>query len=224
MADADGVMVNIYHASKASITMPGNKSRVTIEQETDFPKGNYVTLRVDPEKESAFALRLRIPAWSARTMVTVNGMEMSGLTAGSYLAIRRTWKSGDVVELTFDFTGRVETKNEHFALFRGPIVLSRDTRFNDGSVDQPAERPPLGKPVEIIPVTCDNKDIWLAFTVKLKTGTDPEAEEMKPHPVHFCDYGSAGNTWKSDSLYRTWFRNPMNVMTRPYVSYDVSVK
>ncbi len=66
-----------------------------------------------------------------------------------------------------------------------------------------------------------NKDIWQAFTVMLQTGTDPESAEMKPHPVHFCDYASAGNTWQADSLYRTWFRDPMNMMARPYVSYDV---
>lgn len=221
MADAEGVMVNLYHASKASVALPAAQTSVTVEQETDYPKGNHVTLHVSPDKEAAFALRLRIPAWSAKTSVAVNGLEMSGLTPGAYLALRRSWKPGDTVDVTFDFAGRVEGKNEHFALFRGPLVLSRDTRFKDGAVDQPAQMPDLGKPVEITPVACDNKDIWQAFTVLLQTGTDPESAEMKPHPVHFCDYGSAGNTWQADSLYRTWLRNPMNLMARPYVSYDV---
>lgn len=221
MADAEGVMVNLYGASTATIALPSAQARVTVVQETDFPKGNRVTLRVSPDKEAAFALRLRIPAWSARTTVRVNGMDVSGMAPGAYLSVRRTWKAGDTVEMDFDFTGRVEGKNEHFALFRGPLVLSRDARFNDGAVDQPAKMPDAGKPVAITPVESENKDIWQAFTVMLQTGTDPESAEMKPHPVHFCDYASAGNTWQSDSLYRTWFRNPMNVMARPYVSYDV---
>ncbi len=221
MADAEGVMVNLYHASKASIVLPASQTRVTVEQETDYPKGNKVMLRVSPDKEQPFALRLRIPAWSAKTSVTVNGLEVSGMSPGTYLSLNRTWKPGDTVGVTFDFTGRVEGKSEHFALFRGPLVLSHDARFNDGAVDQPAKMPELGKPVEITPVACENKDIWQAFTVLLQTGTDPESSEMKPHPVHFCDYGSAGNTWQADSLYRTWLRNPMNLMARPYVSYDV---
>ncbi len=224
MADAEGVMVNLYHASKASIAIPAAQTRVTVEQETDYPKGNKVTLRVSPDKEVAFALKVRIPAWSAKTSVTVNGLEMTGMTPGAYLELRRTWKPGDTVQLVFDFSGRVEGKSEHFALFRGPLVLARDARFNDGAVDQPAKMPDLGKPVEITPVESGNKDIWQAFTVMLQTGTDPESAEMKPHPVHFCDYGSAGNTWQADSLYRTWLRNPMNMMQRPYVSYDVPVK
>ncbi|OGV70890.1 MAG: hypothetical protein A2283_03575 [Lentisphaerae bacterium RIFOXYA12_FULL_48_11] len=224
MAEKNAVMVNIYHASKASVMMPGGQSRVSIEQSGDFPKGNKIKLTVLPEKESEFVLKLRIPAWSLKTIVAVNGQEVSGAAAGSYLDVKRTWKSGDVVDIIFDFTGRVESKNEHFAFLRGPLVLSRDVRFADGYVDQPAEMPAPGKPVEITPVESDNKDIWLAFTVKMKTGTDPESEEMKPHPVHFCDYGSAGNTWKSDSYYRTWMRNPMNMMKRPYVSYDVPEK
>lgn len=221
MADPDGVMVNVYHASKASIAVPGSQTRVTVEQETDYPKGSRVTLRVSPDREAAFALKVRIPAWSAKTAVTVNGTEVSGLVPGSFLALRRTWKAGDAVELAFDFTGRVEGKSEHFALFRGPLVLSRDARFNDGAVDQPAKMPELGKPVAITPAEGGSKDMWQTFTVMLQTGTDPESAEMKPHPVRFCDYASAGNTWQADSLYRTWFRNPMNMMARPYVSYDV---
>jgi len=221
MADAEGVMVNLYHASKSSIALPASQTRVTVEQVTDYPKGNAVTLRVTPDKEAAFALKVRIPAWSAKTVVTVNGLEVAGMTPGAYLALRRTWKPGDTVGLTFDLSGRVEGKNEHFALFRGPLVLARDARFSDGAVDQPAKMPELGKPVALTPVESGNKDIWLAFTVMLQTGTDPESAEMKPHPVRVCDYASAGNTWQADSLYRTWFRNPMNLMQRPYVSYDV---
>jgi len=221
MADAEGVMVNLYNASRAAVTIPGSQTRVTVEQETDYPKGNKVVLHVTPDKEAAFALRLRIPEWSVKTSVAVNGTEVSGLMPGAYLALRRTWKAGDSVEVAFDFTGRVACKNEHFALFRGPLVLSRDTRFKDGAVDQPAKMPELGKPVTIKPVECADKDVWLAFEVMLQTGTDPESDEMKPHPVTFCDYASAGNTWKADSLYRTWLRNPMNMMARPYVSYDV---
>jgi len=48
-----------------------------------------------------------------------------------------------------------------------------------------------------------------------------ETEEgQKPHPVHFCDFASAGNTWKTESLYRVWQRIPLNVMNAPYVPYN----
>lgn len=191
MADAEGVMVNLYNASKATVTLPGAQTRVTVEQETDYPKGNKVVLLVTPEKETDFALRLRIPEWSAQTAVTVNGTKMSGMIPGAYLALQRTWKPGDTVEMVFDFTGRFISKNEHFALLRGPLVLSRDARFKDGAVDQPAKMPEQDKPVAIKLVESIDKDIWLCFEVMLQTGTDPEADEMKPHPVTFCDYSSA---------------------------------
>lgn len=221
MADTDEVMVNLYHASKASITIPGSQVNVTVEQETNYPRDNTILLRLHPDREASFALKLRIPSWSAKTSLVVNGLEVSGVTPGAYLVLRRAWKPGDTIRMELDFTGRIEAKNEHFAIVRGPLVLSRDARFQDGAVDQPAKMPDPGQPVVITPVETGNQDIWLAFTVMLQTGTDPESEEMKPHPVHFCDYGSAGNTWKADSLYRTWLRNPMNLMARPYVSYDV---
>jgi len=56
-----------------------------------------------------------------------------------------------VVELVFDFSGRIESKDEHFALFRGPLLLTRDIRFGDGVVDQPVKMPPLDKPVVVTP-------------------------------------------------------------------------
>lgn len=221
MADSEGIMVNLYNASTACITLPTSKLKVTVEQQTDYPAGNKVLLRVTPDQESEFAVKLRIPAWSTKTSVLLNGSPVTGVKPGGLLSLRRTWKSGDTVEMAFDFTGRVEHKHEHFAFFRGPIVLSRDARFNDGAVDQPAEMPDPAKPVAITPAESKINDIWMAFTVMLPTGTDPEAAEMNPHPVHFCDYASAGNTWNTNSLYRTWLRNPMNMMARPYVSYDV---
>lgn len=221
MADDEGVMVNLYHESEASIERPNGAGRVTILQETGYPMDARVLLRVTPASESEFAIRLRIPSWSAKTTVRVNGAAVPNVTAGGYLPLRRAWKAGDKVEIQFDFTGRVESKNEHFAIFRGPLVLSRDARFNDGAVDQPIKMPDPGKPLKIEPVESDIADIWQAFTVMLQTGTDLEGGGKNLRPVRFCDFASAGNTWGEDSLYRTWFRDPMNVMARPYVSYDV---
>lgn len=222
MADAKSVSVNLYQSSKGSIRMPGSNLRVSIEQVTEYPKDGKITLVVTPDRQAQFAVKLRIPAWSASTSVKmVDGTQIQNAKAGEYLVIERTWKPGDRVELELDMQGRKEIKHEHFAFYRGPVLLARDARFGDGAVDQPANKGEGQKPIQMRSVPSENKDIWLTFAIDLQTGTDFESEEGKPRAVKFCDFSSAGNTWGQDSLYRTWLRMPMNVMARPYMSYDV---
>jgi DUF1680 family protein len=61
--------------------------------------------------------------------VTVNGKEISGASTGQYLAIRRNWSGGDVVELKFNMAPQVLEANRRVvedygrvAVQRGPIV------------------------------------------------------------------------------------------------------
>jgi len=38
----------------------------------------------------------------------------------------------------------------------------------------------------------------------------------KARPIRFCDFASAGDTWKEESLYRVWLRIPLSVINVPY--------
>lgn len=221
MADADAVLVNLYAESRATIAIPNTGNKVTVEQKTDYPAGDTVTLTVTPAQEASFALKLRIPAWSATTAVAVNGQAVADVKPGTYLPLARSWKAGDTVTLKLDLRGRGQIKNSHFVLQRGPLVLARDARFNDGNIHEVSECPDLTKPVALTPVASKNPNIWLTFTADLRTGTNLETEEgQKPRPIHFCDFASAGDTWKEESLYRVWQRIPLSVLNAPYVPYN----
>ena len=48
--------------------------------------------------------------------------------------------------------------------------------------------------------------MWMAFSATLPLGLHHEnPEASKPTTVFFCDYASAGNEWRRDNYYRTWF-------------------
>ena len=221
MADAGAVYVNLYTDSRATISLPDTGNRVTVEQKTAYPVGDTVALTVTPAQEAAFALKLRIPAWSAETTVAVNDQPVADVKPGTYLALARTWKPGDRVALKLDLRGRAQMKNNHLVLLRGPITLARDARFNDGNIHEAVGEIDCTKPVALTPVAEHDPNIWTAYTADLRVGVNLETEEgQKPHPIHFCDFASAGNTWKSDSLYRVWQRIPLNVMNAPYVPYN----
>ena len=75
--------------------------RFRLRQETKFPDQQSTSLVVTAPKALEMALRLRIPAWlkSAPT-VKVNGRALeASASPGSYLALRRTWKTGDRGEM-----------------------------------------------------------------------------------------------------------------------------
>ena len=46
----------------------------------------------------------------------------------------------------------------------------------------------------------------MAFTATLPLGEhSANPEGALPETVSFCDYASAGNTWRRADYYRTWF-------------------
>ena len=55
------------------------------------------------------------------------------------------------------------------------------------------------------PVRAPSDDIWMAFAATLPIGAHhANPEGVLPSSVTFCDYASAGNTWRREDYYRTW--------------------
>ncbi|MFO0928883.1 MAG: glycoside hydrolase family 127 protein, partial [Gemmataceae bacterium] len=193
-----GLAVNFYGPGRADVKLPGGE--VTLRQETDYPVGGRVKLTVGTARPLPLTVRLRIPAWSRRTRVTVNGEAVPGVVPGRYLAVERTWKDGDRIELEFDLRMRYEAGDGEaaglVALFRGPLLLAYDQAFNafdeddlprldaaalDGADLRPAGAGPDGH--EHAP--------WLLVTVPAAGG----------RAMRLCDFASAGS---AGTRYRSW--------------------
>ena len=82
MRDQSGLILNGYGPSVMTAQIEDGPS-VTLTQETDYPLSGQIVLRVDPSTEAAFALKLRIPYWSHKTSVSLNGAPVAGVQAGS---------------------------------------------------------------------------------------------------------------------------------------------
>jgi DUF1680 family protein len=120
MGTADGGFAAVVYGP-SEVTSGG----VTIEERTDYPFRESVTLLVNPAKPAAFPLMLRIPAWAAGATVAVNGQAQTGVKTGEFFRVERTWKSGDRVELRFPMAVRTSTwYNNSVAVERGPLVYS----------------------------------------------------------------------------------------------------
>jgi DUF1680 family protein len=94
----DTIAVHLYGGSTARLEAGGHP--VTIRQTADYPWSGKVRIAVDPDSPATFALKLRIPGWASGETMRVNGepVDTTSRTNG-YVALRRTWKPGDVVEI-----------------------------------------------------------------------------------------------------------------------------
>jgi DUF1680 family protein len=133
----EGVFVNLFVPSR--LRFRRNGTQCSIEQQTGYPYGGEITLRVIAESPETFTIALRVPAWAgADTSVSVNGQRSNAeMHPGSFLRITREWKTGDTVEYSIGMTRRLEPVDEQHpnavAVFYGPLTLfalnSPESRF-----------------------------------------------------------------------------------------------
>ena len=188
MQSANGPVVNLYAPGTAQV------GAVKLEITGDYPVSDHVEIQVTPAETGEFTLSLRIPAWSERTELKVNGEPLT-VTPG-YAKIRRTWHKGDRVAITFDLSVKVVEYNGQVALQRGPMVLSLDNRLTPAAAGQiTLGRNPTLKPN---PAAAKKIGAWMAFDVGAVT---------------FCDYASAGNAFSEQNVFRTWLPQPLDLAT-----------
>ena len=123
----DRFWVNLYVPSAARWEAAG----ATVTTTTNFPEGDAATLSLALQRPKSFTLALRRPSWAGDGFgVKVNGKSINQLPrAGSYVELKRTWKTGDSVSLVLPKTLRIEglADNERrAALMWGPLVLAGD--------------------------------------------------------------------------------------------------
>lgn len=146
------IYVNLYIQGKSEMKTADNQ--VQLVQTTGYPWEGKVSILVKPEKESEFAIRLRIPGWLQSTPVAsdlyayttpaekytlkVNGSTVKPAEGDGYATIVRTWKPDDVIELELPMEVRrvkandqVEDDRGMLAMERGPIVYCLE------GIDQP---------------------------------------------------------------------------------------
>jgi DUF1680 family protein len=133
--DADGIYVNLFIPS--AVRTRG----LVLRQATGFPDDPVTRLSV-VSGAATMTLRVRVPNWVAGPpLIRLNGLALPGpdgpdspaaasLVAappGGWIAIRRWWRTGDVLEVTLPMRLAFERTPDHpsvQAAIYGPVVLS----------------------------------------------------------------------------------------------------
>ena len=166
-------------------------------------------MHVIPERPLEFTLKLRVPHWSGRTSVTVNGKPLPDVAAGRYVAVRQTWRRGDQISIDLDMSPRYWAGERECAgkvsLYRGPLLLAHEPA-------EGASVPPLD--VAHVDVKAIDADAGAIVMIDVQS---PGGETIR-----LRDYGSAGRarrpyvTWlPAKNAVPTPFSRPNPQRTRP---------
>jgi DUF1680 family protein len=196
MRRPEELVLNYYGPGELSAPL-SNGNRVTIIQETDYPRQPSVSLLVRLERPERFTLALRVPYWSARTAITVNDETVGPVSPGKYLRLDREWGDSAQVKIEFDFSLhywnrplRESEDQPHSSIYRGPILLAFDHRYN--AFDAEEMKPLDAKALELHPTAAET---WLEPWLLL------EGQDVDGRAVRLTDFASAG---AAGNPYQSW--------------------
>jgi hypothetical protein len=95
----NGLCAALYAACEVQAAV-ADGTKVKITEETDYPFGETVTLRIACPKAVSFPLWLRVPRWCAAPRVQVNGRAVAAQAGPlAYIVLTQPWRDGDTVTL-----------------------------------------------------------------------------------------------------------------------------
>ena len=224
MTTEKGSAINLYVNGTADTTTPsGNK--LTLVTKTAYPASGKVEMTVKLEKSEEFELSLRIPEWSKKTAISING-ENVPVTTG-YTVLNKEWKNGDTIILDLDMrtevirpipyepqfimtnvfwgyhyvTAKYDKQDpealNNYAFRRGPIVLAQDKRLGN-EIDGAVE---INTDVDYIDTTeADKSEVPYDCTVAVKLPL------MNGGEMLLTDYASAGKLYSGKSALAAWIK------------------
>jgi len=123
-ADERGVQLHQYAPGTiASERVTGG--RVALKIDTEYPWQGRIAVRVSDTPAEPWELALRIPAWSARAEITVNGEPEPVEHRTGYATLRRAWRPADELVLELDMSPRLITPHPRIDAIRGCAALER---------------------------------------------------------------------------------------------------
>jgi hypothetical protein len=123
-ATPDGGLAAMAYGPTVVNAMAGGQ-QVAITEDTAYPFEEQVRLRISIANPGSFPLVMRVPGWCSNATVTVNGQLQSGVTAGSFFRVQRTWTNGDLVTVNLPMCIQTQMgPSQSISITRGPMVYS----------------------------------------------------------------------------------------------------
>lgn len=145
VTDPKGIYVNMYIGSTINVERVAGTD-VEMVQKTNYPWEGAVGITVNPKVSKEFTVYVRVPNRTTSELYTpdkevkglkylkVNGKPVPVTIEKGYVALKRTWKKGDKIDLEmpmevqkFRADDRIEANRGRVALRFGPLIYNVET-------------------------------------------------------------------------------------------------
>lgn len=150
----NNLYINLFANSKATFNLGGQP--LEIVQQNNYPWEGELKFIVTPKKSQSFNVLVRIPGWaqgiaipsdlyafasnqSTKISIKINGTPVDYIIENGYAVLNRTWKKGDVIEVSLPMdvqrvkaNGKVKDDIGRIALQRGPLMYCAEWPDNNG--------------------------------------------------------------------------------------------
>lgn len=150
--DDEGIQLHQYVASTIQTTLADGQV-TSLVVETNYPQDGLVRVHVRADATRPWTLTLRIPHWAEGASVVIRPVHGQATTEGAQagaVEVRRTFRTGDVVEVRVPMAPRLSAADPRIdavrgclAVERGPLVLCLESvdlaAATDGGVHDVAD-------------------------------------------------------------------------------------
>lgn len=126
-ATPDGGLAAVQYAPTHVEALVADGVKIKVKESTKYPFKTFVKLNItEMERDAQFPFSLRIPDWSVKSEITVNGESIGELTPEKGIVkIDRIWSEGDEITLLFTPKTKLTIWHENSrAVERGPLVYA----------------------------------------------------------------------------------------------------
>ncbi len=142
----DGVAFHLYGGVEAQVAIAA--TTVALRETSVYPWSGEIRIEIDPEAQTKFDVKLRVPEWAKEATATVNGEPVPLAVTRGYATVSRSWSKGDVIALNLPMPAerlyahpRVRMDVGRVALRRGPLIYCAEEADNPGQPVQTLELP-----------------------------------------------------------------------------------
>jgi len=222
-----GLAVNTYAPMEVNAVVAQNIP-IKIEELTNYPFEEQINLNLSLERSALFAIKLRIPAWSVRPEVKINGRQLPGIIAGQIFTLKRTWKTGDKIILNFPMQVVVKPQvSNAVSVERGPLVYAIKVKE---SINNAREYPVKGfYETEITPASAWNYGLVLdantpAKNIKVVKSTMPDNPFLQDRvPVQLKVSAKQIPAWTIDYAHTAAFDVPFSPVASAEPTEQISL-
>ncbi|WP_312093466.1 beta-L-arabinofuranosidase domain-containing protein [Niallia sp.] len=136
----DTIYVNLFMENESIFQV--KDTSVNVQQHTDYPWSGLIRFIVEANTKSSFGLGIRIPNWSRRFEVKVNGSTLyNPPIKNGYLILEKEWDGKEEITLQLDMTVQEWSANPlvrenmgKIAIQRGPFIYCLEEEDNGNNL------------------------------------------------------------------------------------------